>query len=651
MPEPRIIVKTRLATPVRLPGTLSLPDGKQPIRLGSGTITSLISSGGMAIVYEIWNSELEVKRAVKLLHPDHSRESEERFYTEMKITAKLHHPNIVEIYGVGRWNELPFIEMERIEGVTLEKILSQIGSMPPQVCTAIGIMVGRALNYAHNQTYVLYGKEYRGIIHRDLKPGNIMVTGEGVLKLMDFGIARPINASIHTCEGTVVGTMQYLAPEQLDGSITDARSDIYSMGAVLYEILTGVRAFPEVSLTKLVPDKLANKFAPLEDFNLKIPPALCNLIHKCMRFEREKRVQNMLELLRALGSIHKSLCSQSPEQVMSDFVRSAHREKKIALAHHRRRLVPRVLWMPAAAAALVSLGLAAWLIRPFDTAGPAPQPSATSEPAVQPEPQTSTPVEPADEATVDDITQIPEPAVELADRTAPPVGSKNARRGGRGAAESRTAQSPPHAETASPPPAATAAAPAVAPEPVDPKTALVDQLAGQYGSRDIMALFTGEVERGHFRNGLDLYARLTREQASGKKASLFALRAARGVNDNTVLRRILNSGDINDGEFYLEKAQYLFKNGDLAQARNLLDRATTAPTEFLDQQTFRQRLLFGRALCASAVYDGSPGAETRKDAMAAWYEVKSLMRTATDHPYFRKADDEIRRVSRNAPTQ
>ena len=169
-----ILIKPGQPNIASLPGMITLPDGGKNIQLGSGVVTSVISSGGMAIIYEIWNPELEVTRAVKLLHPDHSADSEERFYTEMKITAKLHHPNIVEIYSVGKWNNLPYIEMERIDGCTLEKFIADRGALPLEVSTAIAIMVGRALNYAHNQHYVIFGTEYQGIIHRDLKPKNIM---------------------------------------------------------------------------------------------------------------------------------------------------------------------------------------------------------------------------------------------------------------------------------------------------------------------------------------------------------------------------------------------------------------------------------------------------------------------------------------------
>ena len=170
---------------------------------------------------------------------------------------------------------LPYIEMELIDGITLEKLIAESGSLPPEVCTSIGIMVGRALNYAHNQSYILYGKRYQGVIHRDLKPGNIMVAKDGIAKLMDFGIAKPMTASIHTIEGMVMGTMQYLAPEQLDGKEVDVRADLYSLGTVLYEMLTGVRAFPEQKLGKLVTDKLSNNYTPLTEFSSQVPAIAC----------------------------------------------------------------------------------------------------------------------------------------------------------------------------------------------------------------------------------------------------------------------------------------------------------------------------------------------------------------------------------------
>ena len=187
-----------------------LPSGKEPIPLGSGIIVGLLGTGGMARVYKIWNEKLEVPRAVKILIPTQQKDLKNRFETEVKITAKLHHPNIVEIYSVGEWNGLPFLEMELIEGDSIETIIARYGKLPFSVCCAIAIFVARALVYAHGQEFLLYGKNYHGVIHRDLKPANVMISKNGEVKLMDFGIARPTEASLHTVEGNIVGTMQYL---------------------------------------------------------------------------------------------------------------------------------------------------------------------------------------------------------------------------------------------------------------------------------------------------------------------------------------------------------------------------------------------------------------------------------------------------------
>ena len=193
----------RAANPYQNPGAAAgpatnLPSGNEPIPLGSGAIVGLLGSGGMARVYKIWNEKLEVFRAVKILLPNQQGDLRNRFETEAKITAKLHHPNIVEIYNVGDWQGLPYLEMEIIDGLSLESIISKTGKLPSSVCSSIAIFTARALGYAHGQQFLIYGKNYHGIVHRDLKPANIMVSSQGALKLMDFGIARPTEASPKT---------------------------------------------------------------------------------------------------------------------------------------------------------------------------------------------------------------------------------------------------------------------------------------------------------------------------------------------------------------------------------------------------------------------------------------------------------------------
>ncbi len=299
-----------------------LPSAESRIPLGSGVIVGEIGEGGMARVYKIWNQRLEVFRAVKILLPNMNKETRGRFETESKITAKLHHPNLLDVHNVGDWEGLPFIEMEFIDGVTLDTLIKRYTPLPPAVISAIGVMTSRALAYAHNQEIMLYGKVYRGIIHRDLKPQNIMVSSKGVLKLMDFGIARPSEVSIHTAPGKVVGTLMYLSPEQLDKDGIDARTDVYSFGAILYEMLSGRRAFPQKSMSLLLQAKAENVYEPLKSRTPSIKGELATLSDTCMSRDPEKRIQTAEDLVRVIETIHTHTTSLRPEEVLAAYVRN-----------------------------------------------------------------------------------------------------------------------------------------------------------------------------------------------------------------------------------------------------------------------------------------------------------------------------------------
>jgi serine/threonine protein kinase len=664
MEQKKIIIRPPDTKSMQLPGVVSLPDGKKPLRLGSGTITSLISAGGMAIVYEIWNSELEVKRAVKLLKPDHTPESEDRFHTEMKITAKLHHPNIVEIYSVGKWNDqLPYIEMELIDGFTLEKIINDSGSLPPEVCTSIGIMVGRALNYAHNQNYMLYGRRYQGVIHRDLKPGNIMVASDGIVKLMDFGIAKPMSASIHTIEGMVMGTMQYLAPEQLDGKEVDARADLYSLGVVLYEMLTGTRAFPEANLGKLVTDKLNNNYVQLSAFSAKMPQSLCNLVHRLVRCEKEKRVQNVLEYLRTICSIHKTLTLRAPEQVIEHYMKSGPAQKRIVLLKKKKNPALAIIWPAITAAIVIIACLAVYNANPFliknlvsilSTVKKHREAKLVSSEQVSSQVVIARRVD-SILALQNSVKKLPEQKpvtletvtdnVQFVNEPKPANKLKPQRSRARLTAQTAPTPSPEpvtmkkRTDDAFPEQSlAQSAAPPQGPS-------LLEKLKQQFRTSDVMTMFSLEVEAGHFSEALQLYSMLPSDQASSKKGKIYRLRALKGANDADGVKYFLAANDIYDGEFYLEKARWFFNAKDFPKADEFLKRASVSPSQFLDQRQYRELLLYSRGLCASALYDQSPGALTKKNAMEAWFEVKSLFRNSPDHRYFQKADSEIRRIS------
>jgi hypothetical protein len=599
----------------------------------------------MAMIYEIWNPTLEVKRAVKLLRPDHTEDSAQRFETEMKISAKLHHPNIVEIYAVGKWNDLPYIEMEEIDGSTVEGVIKECGSLPVDVCTSIAIMVGRALNYAHNQKYVIYGKEYHGVIHRDLKPSNIMVTRKGIVKLMDFGIAKPTTASLVTCGNVVVGTLQYLSPEQLEGKEIDVRADIYSLATVMYEMLTGERAFPQTQLAKLVPNKIESRYVPLEEFDIKVPRALRLLIQQCLHQEKGKRIQNALEFLRALGRVHKRITDDSPEQVLARFMWGSRRERVQVGMRRRSKVLP---IMVGTGIAIVLSGLLPFLAPHLGRYLAKRREAAASRIRVAESPRAAT--APPETGTVTaerpsrSADEAPEkPGAPRHVSTAREAESPRQGGGDREAAGSPRALQDPGNRNADAPSAEPK--PPSKPRPTG-KPSVLERLRARYRTRDIMAIFTAEVEAGSYRDALAVFKHLPEQQARGDKAVIYRLRALRGSGDREGARKLLMNTEVKDGELYLAKAELSFHGGDLDEAQALLEKAGSSPVKYVAQQAFRPRLLYSQAMCASARFDRQPGPETKKAAMAAWYKLKSLLRTSPEHRYYKKADAEIRRISR-----
>ncbi|MGD9200565.1 MAG: protein kinase [Chitinispirillia bacterium] len=301
---------------------LLLPSGNKPIRIGSNIIVELLGTGGMAKVYKVWNEKLEIYRAIKILHPSNQKIFLKGFETEAKISAKLNHSNIVKVYNIGEWNNLYYMEMELVEGITLQALITRYGKLPVEIVSTIAIQIANALSYAHNQEYLIYGKIYKGIIHRDLKPANIMISNEGELKLMDFGIAGPKDEELHTQDGVIIGTLQYLSPEQLKNAPVDNRTDIYSLGTIIYEILTGIRTFPQLNMDELINKKITNKYKKLEELDLTINPDLIEITNTCLKIKKEERPNSSEILLDKLIEFHKSISADPPDMVLKKFINS-----------------------------------------------------------------------------------------------------------------------------------------------------------------------------------------------------------------------------------------------------------------------------------------------------------------------------------------
>jgi serine/threonine protein kinase len=273
-------------------------------QLGPYEIIAPLGAGGMGEVYRANDTRLDRTVAIKILpsHLSTNSDFKQRFEREARAISKLSHPNICGLYDVGSQNGVEFLVMEFLEGETLAQRLSK-GHLPIDVTLRYAIQIADALDKAHKQ----------GIVHRDLKPGNIMLTKSGV-KLLDFGLAklqRPVSESTHasifateardiTAQGTILGTIQYMAPEQLEGKESDARTDIFAFGSVLYEMATGEKAFSGRSQASLISAILKDEPPPISKVQPLSPAALDRVVKTCLAKEPDERWQSAHDLAKEL---------------------------------------------------------------------------------------------------------------------------------------------------------------------------------------------------------------------------------------------------------------------------------------------------------------------------------------------------------------
>jgi Tol biopolymer transport system component/Ser/Thr protein kinase RdoA (MazF antagonist) len=269
------------------------------VRLGAYEILSLLGAGGMGEVYRARDTRLGRDVAIKILPSQLAADPElrARFAREAHTISTLEHPNICAVYDVGEHDSVAFLVMQHLEGETLEQRLKK-GALPIDEALHIAIPIADALDKAHR----------RGIIHRDVKPGNIMITKSGA-KLLDFGLAKiqaaPAAGSLSmlpttppnlTAQGSLLGTFQYMAPEQLEGQEADARTDIFAFGAVLYEMIAGRRAFEGKSQASLISSIMTGTPGPLSAQQPLTPPALERVVRKCLAKDPDARWQNASDL-------------------------------------------------------------------------------------------------------------------------------------------------------------------------------------------------------------------------------------------------------------------------------------------------------------------------------------------------------------------
>jgi serine/threonine protein kinase/tetratricopeptide (TPR) repeat protein len=311
---------------------------------GRFQIIEEIGKGGMGRVYKVYDTEIKEKVALKLLKPEIAADQKtvERFRNEIKLARKIVHKNVGRMYDLGREKESFYITMEYVPGQDLRGLIRQSGRLTIETAISLAAQVCDGLEEAHSL----------GVVHRDLKPSNIMIDQEGSARIMDFGIARSLKGKGITGAGVIIGTPEYMSPEQVDGKETDQRSDIYSLGIILYEMLTGRLPFEGDTPLSIAVQHRSDAPKDPRELNTQIPGDLCRTVLKCLEKEQGNRFQTANELLSDLDKAEMGI----PTKTLRSPKQKPITSKEITVSFSAKKLILPIL----AVAAIVIVGLSLW---------------------------------------------------------------------------------------------------------------------------------------------------------------------------------------------------------------------------------------------------------------------------------------------------
>ena len=284
-------------------------------KVGDCRILGPLGKGGMAQVYRGVHEGLQREVAIKELDPSAAKNAEQlsRFKRESMALAGFRHQHIVTLYDLVEKNDGLYMVMELVDGPTLGELIKE-SPLPADAVAVIGLQLASALEHAH----------FHRVVHRDLKPGNVMISSWGDVKLMDFGIAQQEDLDRLTRTGMAVGTPSYMSPEQVTGGAVDPRSDIYSLGVMLYEALTGKRPFTGANPGEVFARVVSGTHPKLHKVSRKIPKALADVIERAMAKDPARRFADATALRRAFEGLLARL-DRSPSAVLVAFLRSRKR--------------------------------------------------------------------------------------------------------------------------------------------------------------------------------------------------------------------------------------------------------------------------------------------------------------------------------------
>jgi eukaryotic-like serine/threonine-protein kinase len=317
---------------------------------GRYELLELIGKGGMSSVYKAHDRLLDRQIAVKILHPHFTEDEEyvERFRREARAVAQLSHPNIVTVIDRGEDEGRQFIVFEYVEGENLKQRLERTGPMAVREALLLTLQMARALAFAHG----------RGLIHRDVKPQNVLLNADGQAKMTDFGIARSIDVQGVTITGTVLGTSEYIAPEQARGQRVDAQTDVYSLGVVLYELLVGGVPYEGETFVTVALKHVNEPVPPVLERRPDLPPRVALAVERAMAKSRDERFSSMQELI---DELETCLAELEPGDEQATMISRRPVAAKQAREPRRRKRRLGVLWPIAAVLAVLAVAALAAL--------------------------------------------------------------------------------------------------------------------------------------------------------------------------------------------------------------------------------------------------------------------------------------------------
>jgi len=316
-------------------------------RIGPYRVEGQLGSGGMGRVYRAWDDRLQRWVAIKCIHPEGeiSAEHRERLRREARAVAGLNHPAVAQVYDILTEGDRDFVVMECVEGRALTSLLAE-GSLDTARTVTIARQVASGLQAAHD----------RGVVHRDLKAENIMITADGDAKILDFGLAKRLERDASeeslTEEGMVMGTTRAMSPEQAEGDELDHRSDLFSLGSLLYEMVTGRHPFQASSPLETMQRVVRHHPTPVRRLDPHIPLELELLIERLLEKDREQRPESARQVAEALAALAQRLASSSGQRAALEEITSQ--------ARRRRRW--HWQWLLIAALALLGLVMAAVIL-------------------------------------------------------------------------------------------------------------------------------------------------------------------------------------------------------------------------------------------------------------------------------------------------